>query len=96
MFNFLKKSNGKETDNRNAHALNSDEYEKLAKRLVEHDTKMQTLASQVEVLETHVRNLRGNFNRKLGSLASDESESNPAKPKLETVTINNTELLPVG
>jgi prefoldin subunit 5 len=52
--------------------VNSKEYEKLFVRIVELDSKIETLSTKFKLLETDVSNLRGNFNQRLKAIKERE------------------------
>lgn len=54
--------------------LNSDEYEKLSKKMIDLKEELETFGVKLNVLRTDVDNLRGNFNRKLKGLKKEEME----------------------
>lgn len=54
--------------------LNSGEYEKLSKRIVELAGMVEELQNKFKILTTNYDNLRGNFNRKLSGLKKEETE----------------------
>jgi len=66
--------------------INSEEYEKLTKRIIEIQGDISELKNIVRILETNYNNLRGNFNRKLLGVKKEEVD--------ETQSINNPVLLP--
>jgi archaellum component FlaC len=71
--------------------LNSDEYERVNKRIIELRHEIEELAIKYKILETNYNNLRGNFNRKLNKLKEEE------EPEETEKDINNQSvLLPHG
>lgn len=57
---------------RHNESINSSEYEKLSKRIIELLAEIETLRTKFKVLETNYDNLRGQFNRKLSGIKKDE------------------------
>jgi hypothetical protein len=53
--------------------LNSDEYEKLLKRIVELETERMLLSEKYDILFTSMSSLRGFVNRKVNSEEKEES-----------------------
>jgi len=91
---FWKKKN--EANNTSANAVNSNEYEKLSKRIAELDAEVRICKTSCQMLETDVANLRGKFNQRLKGLApiEEKKEEKPEEKKIET--INNSELVAFG
>jgi predicted nucleic acid-binding Zn-ribbon protein len=54
--------------------LNSDEYERISKRITELDSNFTSLKNKFEILQTSLDNLRGNFNRKLSGIKKEEEQ----------------------
>lgn len=54
--------------------LNSEEYEKLFKKMVEVEGDVNSLQSKFKALETNYDNLRGQFNRKLSGIRKEEAK----------------------
>lgn len=71
--------------------LNSDEYEKLQKKIIDLDAKIEKANVDLKILQTNYDNLRGNFNRKLSGIKKEEAE---LTQKEETQSINNPVILP--
>ena len=86
---FWKKN---ETDSGNKKYINSDEYEKLIRRISEEAARISHLENDFKILSTNVDNLRGNFNRKLSGIAKNEEQ---AKTQ-ETETFINSNEVPFG
>lgn len=55
--------------------LNSNEYELLRKRFVEHSAELEELQIKFKVLKQDVDNLRGNFNRRVNRIKEDPEKS---------------------
>lgn len=72
--------------------LNSDEYEKLTKRIIELSAKFEELENKFKILGTNYDNLRGNFNRKLSGIKKED----PSEADEETKTINKPILLDIN
>jgi hypothetical protein len=72
--------------------LNSDEYERLFKRILEVSAAVTDCNNQLKVLSTNLDNLRGNFNRKLAGIAKEEQ----AEEKKIIESFNNSVELPFG
>lgn len=53
--------------------MNSDEYDKILKKLSELENKTEVLHGKFKALETNYDLLRGQFNRKLAGLRKEES-----------------------
>jgi len=64
--------------------LNSDEYERLTKKLTELSAELQDLKSRCEAITTNCNSLRGLVNRRLSGSGSDD----------ETQELNNPVILP--
>jgi uncharacterized protein YoxC len=54
--------------------LNSEEYEKLSKRIIEMESDIQLLASKTNALQTNQNSLRGMVNRKLNPIGEEQEE----------------------
>jgi len=67
--------------------LNSEEYEKLSKKITELSADLNELSSKVRIIQSDNANLRGQFNRKLSGIKKDEDVE-------ETQDINKGVLLP--
>jgi hypothetical protein len=65
--------------------INSDEYEKLTKKLVEQGAELEELKKKFDVLTTNYNSLRGLINRKLGGKDLEEQNSE---------SLNNPVILP--
>lgn len=70
--------------------INSDEYEKLTKRIVDLYGIIEELSSKIRVVQSDNANLRGQFNRKLLGLKKEEQVEEQAEEK----DINNQVILP--
>jgi hypothetical protein len=70
--------------------LNSAEYEKIWKQVIELNARVDELANKQKIQETNYENLRGNFNRKLSGIKKAEME----EEEEETKSINNPVILP--
>jgi len=70
--------------------INSDEYEKLTKRIVDLYAIIEELSSKIRVVQSDNANLRGQFNRKLLGLKKEEAQ----EENTETQSINNQVILP--
>lgn len=80
-------------DNIRKEHLNSDEYERLLKRLLDIVTEVKSNQAQLELLKSDLANLRGNFNRKLAGIVKEEqAKEKPA----ETESFNNSNELYFG
>lgn len=67
--------------------INSQEYEKIVKRLIDIDARMEDLSVKYKILETNYNDLRGKFNRKLSGLKKEDEQ-------VEEKDINNPVILP--
>lgn len=70
---------------RNETRINSEEYESVAKKLIELSTRLEELHNKFKILETNYDNLRGNFNRKLAGIRKEEKpeeSENNLKPSV--------------
>lgn len=67
--------------------VNSEEYEKLTKKLIDISSKLDMLDARVKALITDMDNLRGQFNKKLSKIKKDDMEE-------KTENINNPVILP--
>lgn len=78
--------------------MNSEDYEKLSKKITDLATLVEELKVKFRVLETNYDNLRGNFNRKLAGLKKEEADSDPdpMDQKQDTKSINTSVILPYG
>jgi molecular chaperone GrpE (heat shock protein) len=56
------------------HSINSDEYEKITKRIIEIHGDYTQLKAEINSLRTDLENLRGIFNRKLSGIRKQESQ----------------------
>lgn len=65
--------------------LNSDEYERLTKKLIEVNSDLQEIKKEFESLRTNQNSLRGLINRRIGGDKENNSESE---------TLNNPVILP--
>lgn len=54
--------------------LNSDEYERASKRIIELHSRVEELQNKIAVLQTNYDNLRGQFNRKLSGIKEEEKK----------------------
>lgn len=63
--------------------LNSGEYERVSKRIVELVGRIEELETKFKILGTNYDNLRGNFNRKLSGLKEEEKVA-PKEEETET------------
>lgn len=70
--------------------LNSAEYEKIWKQVIELNARVDDLANKQKIQETNYENLRGNFNRKLSGIKKAEM----SEEEEETKSINNPVILP--
>jgi len=82
----------KKHENPSPNPLNSEEYERLVKRIIEFNSKVAVLETNMELLKTDVANLRGKFNQRLKGLKEEEGK----EEKKEIETINNTEFVGIG
>lgn len=82
----------KKINDTSKNSINSDEYERLAKKFIELGTEIRVLKTEHDLLKTDVANLRGKFNQRLKGLKQEEEQ----EQKKETETINNGELLAFG
>jgi predicted nuclease with TOPRIM domain len=73
--------------------VNSIEYEKLSKRIVELSSICEELQNKFKILETNYNDLRGKFNRKLSGIKKEEANGEELGQE-ETKTINNPVILP--
>ena len=81
----------RKNENTSKNPINSDEYERLAKRISDLDSSMRTFKTNIEMFETDLANLRGKFNQRLKGLAPEE------KPQeIKTETINKDEFVGIG
>jgi hypothetical protein len=58
--------------NQQRKSLNSEEYDKILKKLSELDNKVEVLNGKFKALETNYDLLRGQFNRKLAGIRKEE------------------------
>jgi flagellar biosynthesis chaperone FliJ len=70
--------------------INSDEYEKLAKKITEMSEEISTVSNNLKILETNYNDLRGKFNRKLAGIKQSENNDSITEEK----DINNPVILP--
>jgi len=66
--------------------VNSREYESLCKKLIEISTHIEEIELKLKILSTNYDNLRGQFNRKLTGLKTEEEK--------KTENINTPVILP--
>jgi len=59
--------------------LNSEEYEKLLKKVAALDALVLTLQAKYEAVNTNYNDLRGKFNRKLNILKQQQDEDEEAQ-----------------
>jgi hypothetical protein len=78
----------KKYDNTDKNAVNSAEYERIVRKLIDANAEIETLKASIKLLQTDVDNLRGNFNRKLKGIEQTE--------KIDTKDINTSELISIG
>lgn len=76
----------------NKKPLNSEEYEKLQKKIIDLDAKIEKANVDLKILQTNYDNLRGNFNRKLAGIKKEEAQEFDEGEK----SINNPVILPVN
>jgi hypothetical protein len=86
---------GFKTPAANKNSINSDEYERLVKRIIDVDARMRLRDAEYKLLETDVANLRGKFNQKLKGIKETDAKDEMQQKK-ETETINNSEYVPFG
>jgi len=67
--------------------INTDEYERLSKRILDNAAEIKTCLSELNLLKTDLANLRGNFNRKLAGIVKEETAKEVPK---ETESFNNS------
>ena len=79
-------------DDTNKNYVNSDEYERLAKRITELASEVGICKAASKLLQTDVDNLRGKFNRKLKGLEQEEK----VEPKEETEKYINGDFIGIG
>jgi len=60
--------------------MNSEEYDKILKKLSELENKTEVLNGKFKALETNYDLLRGQFNRKLAGLRKEESAAGNLDP----------------
>jgi hypothetical protein len=77
------------TNNTSSNVINSDEYDRVLKRISELDANFKLLKVDVDVLRTDVSNLRGKFNQRLKGLKEEEQ-------KQEIESFNNSGEVPFG
>jgi hypothetical protein len=73
--------------------LDSSEYEKLSKKIIELSADIANIKIEFKILETNYNNLRGQFNRKLAGIRRadlQQDEGLEEQPK----DINNPVILP--
>lgn len=75
----------KKTDNLGEKSLNSLEYEKCVRRMVEWDAKLESLSHKLDLLKTDVDNLRGRFNQRLKNFREEEK-----KEEAKDLNLDNT------
>ena len=68
----------KRADDTDKKIINSDEYDRVLKRISELNTDITALKGNYEILKSDISNLRGRFNQKLKGLQADE-----VKPETE-------------
>ena len=71
--------------------INSEEYEKLSKKLIELSNEIGELSSKIKLVQSDNANLRGQFNRKLLGFKKEET---PQENTEESQGINNPVILP--
>lgn len=79
----------KKNDNTSKNPVNSEEYERLAKRITELVAELGLLKANYKIIETDVDNLRGNFNRKLKGLVKEEEKVAPKEEEKSETYIND-------
>lgn len=72
--------------------VNSDEYEKLSKKIIDLSSDVQELTAKIRTITSDVSNLRGLFNRKLIGLKKEEVGE--VEEQQEQKGINNQVILP--
>lgn len=87
-----KRKNEPPVESTNPKPIHSDEYEFISKRIITLETEIKSLKAAVDIIQTGLDNLRGNFNRKLKGIAAAEQ----AEQKQETENIKEGEPLPFG
>lgn len=74
----------------NNKSVNSEEYEKLSKKISELSSDVTELTAKIRIITSDVSNLRGLFNRKLTGLKKEEQQEENEEEK----SINNPVILP--
>lgn len=76
-------------NNNNNKVINSEEYEKLFKRITELNNKVEEIIGKIAIINTNYDNLRGNFNRKLsGTKEKEEIKEETAKDIKQNVFLS--------
>lgn len=93
MFSIFRKN-----ENSGTKIANSDEYERLSKKLIDLSAAVAALAGKYEILETNVANLRGKLNQRLRG--REDQSTDPEKDQ-STASANPSEgylsnELPIG
>jgi len=78
----------KKKDDPNKNTTNSEEYERLSKRITDLAAEVALHKTKVELIETDVANLRGKFNRKLSGLQKEEEKVEPKEEEKTESIIN--------
>lgn len=78
----------------NKRVMNSDEYEKLTKKITDLTSDFQKLEARTNGIVTDIANLRGRFNQKLSRIKKEELEDTDEETKDKEESINNPVILP--
>lgn len=58
-------------------SLNSDEYDKVLRKLSELNSELEIHKAKLSVIRTDLENLRGRFNQRLAKIGADENKEPP-------------------
>jgi len=83
----------KKSDDTGKKDINSSEYETCLKRILEGNTRIESLIAKVNALETDVANLRGKFNARLTKIKTEEQKE---QEEQQTQQINTDGTIPFG
>jgi len=91
MFGLWKRSQGND-----AKHLNSDEYERVLKRISELSSELGVCKANLEILRTDLANLRGKFNQRLRGSKHEEEQTTEATKSESDLTKDLYPEIPLG
>ena len=80
----------------NKKPINSDEYERLAKRITELVGDIGICKASNEIIRSDLANLRGRFNRQLSGMKGEEEKVEPKEEEKKNESYINDSLVGIG